>query len=559
MAGLIAYVLCLGGSWYFGRYANPPVISVFERWHYALPALLTFVLVLSFVQAHAFPRTPRARWWAPAHLGGLLLGLIAMMLTRLALETATGYGLCGGSIGGLSDQLIWIPWLAINGLIGGLAALPLALLTGAVLLGMPRAASDPVPRQRWLPRLATLGVFGLSVVFWYPQPSKPIAPVEQLRTLPCWYTGPTNAFGLGKVYGTPATGGPDDGYYQPPQLRCSDKIAEGAEGRWRWVEGSYQPGWVLDANLQRSGTGSSPAAPQPSQYQLGGIEAGGTVIAAGWLPGGHELFVATSEAGLRVWSAGGAAEPRQVDLGTRDLLGAALSPDGQQFLIADQAEVIRLIEAASGQVLASLKHPVMLDELVTGVYFSPDGRLALAAWTDGNIRVWDRASKAETLDLWGSERITGVVMTPDGRTIVSAQFGNGLQLWDAASGNDTRKIGPPRYRVTSLAISPNGTSLLVGSSDGVVRRWELANGQQLGELFQPFDTPATSLAFSPDGKTALAGSADGMIVLWDVASGRELRRLAGHTNLLSSLAFSPGGTTVLSGSWDGTLRVWQVV
>jgi WD40 repeat protein len=97
-----------------------------------------------------------------------------------------------------------------------------------------------------------------------------------------------------------------------------------------------------------------------------------------------------------------------------------------------------------------LKHPVLLDEQITSVGFSPDGQRAFSAWTDGNIRVWDLASGIEMLGLWGHERITSVAFTPYGRMIVSAQFGNDLQLWDVTQSKELRFLGPACYQVTVL-------------------------------------------------------------------------------------------------------------
>lgn len=77
----------------------------------------------------------------------------------------------------------------------------------------------------------------------------------------------------------------------------------------------------------------------------------------------------------------------------------------------------------------------------------------------------------------------------------------------------------------------------------------------------------TSVAFSPDGRTIVSGSSDKNVRLWDKATGKEVRRLQGHTYIVTSVAFSPDGfiksegrqvmtaggadeTTVMSKEWN---------
>ena len=65
------------------------------------------------------------------------------------------------------------------------------------------------------------------------------------------------------------------------------------------------------------------------------------------------------------------------------------------------------------------------------------------------------------------------------------------------------------------------------------------------------------MAFSPDATRLASGSSDGTVRLWDAATGDEVRRFEGHTDWVSSVAFSPDGTRLASGSDDRTVRLWD--
>jgi WD40 repeat protein len=66
---------------------------------------------------------------------------------------------------------------------------------------------------------------------------------------------------------------------------------------------------------------------------------------------------------------------------------------------------------------------------------------------------------------------------------------------------------------------------------------------------------AYSVAFSPNGQMLATGSSNSVIKLWDIVTGKCLNTLDGHTNRVVSLAFSPDSQILASGSYDQTLRV----
>jgi WD40 repeat protein len=67
-----------------------------------------------------------------------------------------------------------------------------------------------------------------------------------------------------------------------------------------------------------------------------------------------------------------------------------------------------------------------------------------------------------------------------------------------------------------------------------------------------------SIALSPNGKTVAVGSNNGKMSLWNVKTRKAIARWTGHTHVVGALSWSTDGNQVLSGSWDGTARVWDV-
>jgi len=110
--------------------------------------------------------------------------------------------------------------------------------------------------------------------------------------------------------------------------------------------------------------------------------------------------------------------------------------------------------------------------------------------------------------------------------------------------------------ITSVAISPDGKSILSGSADNSIILWDLLSGKMKNHMVG-HQAQITALAFSPDGSNAVSGSSIGNIHLWDLATGKILRSLAGHKQAISSLSYVNDGKAIVCDSRDRVSR-WDL-
>ena len=237
----------------------------------------------------------------------------------------------------------------------------------------------------------------------------------------------------------------------------------------------------------------------------------------------------------------------------------AHSADGRYLAVATTIGVW-LYEAATSRLLALLPS----DYKVQSVAFSLDGTLVAGMY--GQVELWE-VETGERIGTLSHDRTPSVVFSPDGTTLVSGGPDHVIKLWDWETRRQigTWEVEGSTYGALPVAFSPDGTRLVAGFDDSTVRLWDVATQKEVASAKKHIGR-VNSVSFSPDG--ALLASAgdfstataepDLTIRLWDAATLEEVGTLRGHERRVKSLAFSRDGATLVSGSLDGTVRLWDV-
>jgi WD40 repeat protein len=152
--------------------------------------------------------------------------------------------------------------------------------------------------------------------------------------------------------------------------------------------------------------------------------------------------------------------------------------------------------------------------------------------------------------------VYGLALSPDGSLLASGES-NGEVI--------VRRLGadaaaPLRFTANAggtyaMAFSPDGGTLATAGADGSVRLWQTPDGTP-GLVLGGGTKQTYAVAFSPDGTSLAAGFEDGVVRTWRVADGAAGTSLVGHTASIDAVAFSADGKRIASGGSDATIRVW---
>lgn len=270
-------------------------------------------------------------------------------------------------------------------------------------------------------------------------------------------------------------------------------------------------------------------------------------------PDGSRVAFATAESGIRIIDAASKTDVKGIKWGEGRGSLATFSPDGSLIALAANQDSILIWDAASAKLQATIKPP----SPVNAFEFSADSKRVVVATNSPRGYIYDVAGGAELASLPGVETdaMVGAIFSPNGARVASFSLDKVVRIWDAASGKQLLAIPQSAY-IETLAFSPDGQSLLVGTRAYVAKLYDATTGSERLAL-TGHEGDILAAAFSADGSRIATGSYDRTIRIWEASTGKQLVKLEGHLAEVIKVAFAPDASTVLSVARDGTARIWR--
>ena len=153
-----------------------------------------------------------------------------------------------------------------------------------------------------------------------------------------------------------------------------------------------------------------------------------------------------------------------------DVFSLALTPDGERIFIGARRGPSFLHEIETGKRLRTFN-----TDTAWSAEISPDGRTVLIA----GATTWNLDSGQRERSLRFDDRIgagvSGVRYSPDGRLIAGtgSHFESSVRVWDAKTGRVLATLDRHENHVTSLSFAPDSQQLMTTGADGRAMIWQL--------------------------------------------------------------------------------------
>ena len=275
----------------------------------------------------------------------------------------------------------------------------------------------------------------------------------------------------------------------------------------------------------------------------------GPVLDVAFSADGAVLASSSADGTVRLWAAESAIQQRQFTANA-PVSAVAFSSRGDLLASAGWDGTVRLWDAKTGASVAMFTGH---SDWVVGLAFDTEGtQLASAGW-DGTVRLWQGNTAAKCEALVHDASVVDVAFVNRQR-LASVDINGAVYLWDV--GSCARITGlPPVEHATSVAASPGGRWLAIGTADGNVQLWD-TNVHVVATIRGEF--PISAMAFSSDSSLLVVAEENGTVRVEVPATGETVATFEQVAGRLHAVAISPNGRHIAFAGEDPALQIWGV-
>jgi len=326
----------------------------------------------------------------------------------------------------------------------------------------------------------------------------------------------------------------------------------------------------LDGTLQMWELPAYGTTPRAITRAIRGHSEAVRAVATATLPGGQAIAVTGSDDGsVRLWDLEHGVPIGNPLIGHRGKAVTAVStwtlPDRQYAISAGRDHSLQAWTLPEGDPAGELLEGHSLDVTAVAAIALPGGRaIAVSAGEDYSLRTWDLTQilvKEPRPRSSARSAVPGANQSSSrSPALVPAVRSGDVQIWDLHDGQQLDEVFQPDVRaVISIATGslPDGRRIVI---TGCEHQAELHHEPRQAGLLAGRRTSIVATV-PDDGVFAVTGGNDGFLRFWDLVEHRLIGKpLAGHSGSVTALATLRLADKIIlvSAGTDRTVRTWNI-
>jgi len=255
-----------------------------------------------------------------------------------------------------------------------------------------------------------------------------------------------------------------------------------------------------------------------------------------------------------LWDVKAGSKKKAFGSHSSSITAVAFSSNNKLFTTAGADKRMIIYDA----VLGKPKKILSGESPIISMEFNPVDDNIASSFENGNISVWDAASKSIAATMEGhSKAVNDISFSPDGKRLVSGSDDNTFKIWDASNGKMINSVEVNIKGVTAIQYSPDGKYIAGGGGNNMVFIADGNSGNIIAD-YTDHKGKIKAVAFSPDVQFIASASEDGNIIIWDVQTRQLIKNFEAHIEGVTDLAFGNKGLILISVGNDGNIKIWDV-
>lgn len=215
----------------------------------------------------------------------------------------------------------------------------------------------------------------------------------------------------------------------------------------------------------------------------------------------------------------------------------------------------------------------IVERMTSEILWSPDGeKLAVASMavdsspctTDAKVEIINRLDGEVMLTLQaGLDTITGLAWSPDSSQLATTDFWGIVRNWNVSDGQLLAQYPIFPKPLTEISWNADGQYWAIGGFDNIIYIIDSVNGETIHTI--NLGTPLIPgladgirvLDWSPDGMKLASTGVDGVIRIFDASTFEELQDIQTNSTRLFA-DWSPDSTQIASTGDQNDIEIWDV-